>query len=211
VASGGKIESIRVEHPVLGAAVSIFDNRRQALGSLIVYQAFALLGVLGVYIGGSDLAGGSALLGWAEVAGGLVVAIYSVRAVLIAARRLRHPTALVIGTDGFEYSGGNGPVGWDEVASISDPVPPPRVPKALRVHLQDPDDYVARHALSPVARVMLRISRYDLLLGRDTLMPVESVHVLMGKRLAEYRQTRHDGAAAPASGAPKRRRASLRH
>jgi hypothetical protein len=211
VASGGKIESIRVEHPVLGPAVSIFDNRRQALGSLFAYLAFALLGILGVYIGGSDLASGSDLLGLAEVAGGVVLGLYSVRAALTAARRLRHPTALVIGTDGFEYFGGNGPVGWDEVASISDPVPPPRVPKALRVHLQDPDDYVVRHALSPVARVFLRTSRYDLLLGRDTLMTVKQVHALMGKRLAEYRQARHDGAAAPASGAPKRRRASLRH
>lgn len=211
MASGQKIASIRVEHPVLGPAVSIFDNQRQALGSLFAYLAFACLGLLGIYIGGSDLAGGSTLFGWAEVAGGLVLGLYSVRASVIAARRLRHPTALVIGTKGFEYSGGHGPVGWDEVASISDPIPPPRVPKALRIHLDDPVDYVVRHSLSPFDRVMLRMSHDDLPLGRDTLMPIAEVHALMTKRLAEFRGARQDQADALRARAPKRRRASLRH
>ena len=195
---------------MLGPAVSIFDNRRQALGSLFAYLAFACLGLLGLYIGSSDLAGGSALLGWAEIAGGVILGLYSVRAAVIAARRLRHPTALVIGTEGFEYTDGHGPVLWDEVASIGDPVPPPRVPKALRIHLDDPADYVVRHKLSPFARLMLRLSRDDLPLGRDTLMPIAEVHALMTKRLAEFRGGGGQ-ADAPRARAPKRRRASLRH
>ncbi len=211
MAADRKGASIPGKHSVLGPAVSIPDDRRQALGSLFAYLAFALIGLMGLYIGRTDLDGGSALLGLGEIAAGLVVVVYCVRAVIAAAGRLRHPIALVVGRDGFEYFGGDGPVSWEEVAAIGDPVPPPRAPKALRVHLQDPADYVVRHAMSPVARVILRIHRNDLLLGRDTLMPVEAVHALMCKRLAEYRRGPLEESETPPVRAPKRRRAALRH
>jgi hypothetical protein len=180
-----------VEDAVLGPAVEIYNDRRQAWGSLTLYLAFVLLGIVGVFIGRGDLASGSATLGWAEVAGGVVLSLYSIRAVVAAAGRLRRPAALVVGRDGFKYAAGNGPVRWNEVEAVSDPDSPPHQPAMLRIQLIDPDDYVARHALSPVARMLLRAHHYDLFLGRDMLMPIGAVQALMRERLAESRQTQH--------------------
>ncbi len=199
-----QIDSISVEHPVLGTAVSIYADRRQALGSTFVYLAFVLLGILGLFLGQSDLASGSAVLGLAELAGGVVLGLYSIRAALAAARRLRNPLTLVVGTEGFEYVGGNGPVRWDEVATVSDPAFRPGRPATLKVQLNDPGDYVVRHALSPVARVMLRVNHHDLVLGRDAVIPVEDAQALMRERLAESRVA-DGGSEEPQARAPKRR------
>jgi hypothetical protein len=204
VTTSPQIDSISVEHPVLGTAVSIYADRRQALGSTFVYLAFVLLGILGLFLGQSDLASGSAVLGLAELAGGVVLGLYSIRAALAAARRLRNPLTLVVGTEGFEYVGGNGPVRWDEVATVSDPAFRPGRPATLKVQLNDPGDYVVRHALSPVARVMLRVNHHDLVLGRDAVIPVEDAQALMRERLAESRVA-DGGSEEPQARAPKRR------
>ena len=60
-----QIDSIPVDHPVLGTAVEIYADRRQALGSTFVYLAFATLGILGLVLGQSDLSGvGAPCWGW---------------------------------------------------------------------------------------------------------------------------------------------------
>jgi hypothetical protein len=111
-----------------------------------------------------------------------------------------------VGTEGFEYVGGNGPVGWDEVTTVSDPASRPGRQATLKVQLNDPGDYVVRHALSPVARVMLRVNHNDLVIARDAVIPVEAAQDLMRKRLAESRPVAHDAAAPKPARAPKRRR-----
>jgi hypothetical protein len=206
VATSRQIDSISVEHPGLGTAVEIYADRRQALGSTFVYLAFVLLGILGLFLGQSDLASGLAVLGLAELAGGAILGLYSIRAALAAARRYRNPLTLVVGTEGFEYVGGNGPVGWDEVTTVSDPASRPGRQATLKVQLNDPGDYVVRHALSPVARVMLRVNHNDLVIARDAVIPVEAAQDLMRKRLAESRPVAHDAAAPKPARAPKRRR-----
>jgi hypothetical protein len=208
--ASGQETSTPVEHPVLGPAVSIYDDRRQARASLFLYVAFFFLGILGVLLGQGDLHGGSAALGWAEIAGGAFLSLYSVRAAFIATRRLGQPIALVVGRDGFEYARGNGPVGWEEVATIGDPAAPPAKPRMLRVQLADPQNYVHRHALSPVDDILLRVHRNDLYLGNGTRMSVAAVQAMMNKRLAEFRRGGPDPVAAPASSprtrAPRGRR-----
>lgn len=206
MATNPQIDSISVEHPGLGTAVEIYADRRQALGSTFVYLAFVLLGILGLFLGQSDLASGLAVLGLAELAGGVILGLYSIRAALAAARRYRNPLTLVVGTEGFEYVGGNGPVGWDEVTTVSDPASRPGRQATLKVQLNDPGDYVVRHALSPVARVMLRVNHNDLVIARDAVIPVEAAQDLMRKRLAESRPVAHDAAAPKPARAPKRRR-----
>jgi hypothetical protein len=206
VATSRQIDSISVEHPGLGTAVEIYADRRQALGSTFVYLAFVLLGILGLFLSQSDLASGLAVLGLAELAGGAILGLYSIRAALAAARRYRNPLTLVVGTEGFEYVGGNGPVGWDEVTTVSDPASRPGRQATLKVQLNDPGDYVVRHALSPVARVMLRVNHNDLVIARDAVIPVEAAQDLMRKRLAESRHAGHDAAAPKPARAPKRRR-----
>jgi hypothetical protein len=206
VATSRQIDSISVEHPGLGTAVEIYADRRQALGSTFVYLAFVLLGILGLFLGQSDLASGLAVLGLAELAGGAILGLYSIRAALAAARRYRNPLTLVVGTEGFEYVGGNGPVGWDEVTTVSDPASRPGRQATLKVQLNDPGDYVVRHALSPVARVMLRVNHNDLVIARDAVIPVEAAQDLMRKRLAESRPVAHGAAAPKPARAPKRRR-----
>ena len=210
MATGQQIDSIPVNHPVLGPAISVYDDRRQALGVLFLYAAFFFLGILGVVMGNADLSGGSAALGWAEVAGGIFLSVYSVRAAFIAARRLGQPIALVVGRDGFEYARGNGPVRWDEVATVGDPAAPPDQPRMLRVQLVDPQDYVRRHALSPIAGIELRVHRNDLYLGNGTRLSVAAVQALMNERLAEFRHAGHDASAPKPARALKRRRRTLK-
>ena len=183
-----QIDSIPVNHPVLGPAISVYEDRGQALGVLFLYAAFFFLGLLGVVLGNADLSGGIALLGLAEIAGGIFLTLYSARAAFIAIRRLRQRIALVVGRNGFEYARGNGPVGWDEVATVGDPAAPPDQPRMLRVQLVDPQDYVRRHALSPIAGIELRVHRNDLYLGNGTRLSVAAVQALMTERLTEFRR-----------------------
>lgn len=206
-----QIDSISVEHPVLGTAVSIYADRRQALVSTFVYLAFVLLGILGLFLGQSDIASGSAVLGLAELAGGVVLGLYSIRAAFIAARRLGRPIALVVGREGFEYARGNGPVQWAEVATVGDPASPAAQPRMLRVQLVDPQDYVRRHALSPVEGIELRVHHNDLYLGNGTRLSVAAVQALMNERLVEFRRVAHGESEEPARArrrpqAPKRPR-----
>lgn len=208
MASGRKTESIRVDHPVLGPALSIYCDRRRSLGTLAAYGGFFCLGIMGVLLGQGDLLGGAALLGWAEIAGGGFLALYSIRAAVLALNRLRQPVALVVGRDGFEYARGDGPVGWEEVATVSNPGATPTKPRPLRVRLDDPEDYVRRHALSPLQRYMLRIHNNDLMIDATTLMPPAGVEAVMNERLAEFRRVRQGSgkpASAPANRRPNRR------
>ena len=203
MATGQQNVSTPMNHPDLGPSVAIHDDRSHTLGNIFLGLACLCLGPAGVYMGSGDLAGGSAVLGWAYVAGGVVLFLYGARMAFLAVARVRHRTVLVVGRDGFEAARGDGPVGWDEVATISDPASPPGDPRMVRVQLIDPDDYVSRHALGLVSRYMLRVHQDDLFLGRDMAMPVADVQALMRKRLAEFGRLAHDEAGEEASGSAK--------
>jgi len=218
VASDRQTESAPVNHPVLGPAVEIYSDRRQSWGTLSLDLAFLCVALLGVVLGYGDLSGGTTsnvgnltlppILGLAEIAGAAVIAAWAVRAASLAIARIRRPALLVVGRDGFEYLAGNGPVGWDEVESVSDPSSPDEQPRTLRVHLNDPDDYARRHNLSQIGRIVSLLSRGDLVLGREAIMPVDKVQALMRKRLAEFRG---DQSIDPISAAPVSRRPARRH
>jgi hypothetical protein len=222
VASGQQTESIPVDHPVLGPGVSIYADRRQIFGVIFLYLALIAISVVGVVLGAGDLTGGGngiatfgvpgPVVGVAEIAAAVVVSTWSIRATIFAIGRIRQPITLVVGRDGFEYVGGHGPVGWDEVSSVGEPAGRNRAPGKLTVQLADPHDYAVRHALSPFARVALRFDHYDLAVGHAIVMPLSDLQSLMRRKLADFRAVRRDRVGAPRNArearAPKRRRAS---
>jgi hypothetical protein len=217
VASDRQTESTPVNHPVLGPAVEIYSDRRQSWGTLFLDLAFLCVALLGFVLGAGDLTGGTSsvgsltippILGLAEIAGAAVVAAWAIRAAWRAIGRIRGPAFLVVGRDGFEYLAGNGPVGWDEVESVSDANSPDEQPRALKVQLKDPGDYARRHSLSPIDRAFSLLTRGDLVIGHETIMPVAEVQALMRKRLTEFRGVDRSGVAvspAAVSRTPKRR------
>jgi hypothetical protein len=174
-------------HPLLGPSVSIADDRARSRGNLLLGLACLGLGPVGVLFGSGDLAAGATLLGFMFAGGGAFLFVYGAFVAFGPARRLRYPEALVVGRDGFQLAGDE-PVGWEEVAAVSDPASPPGEPRIVRVQLIDSDEYVARHRLGLMARQALRMHGYDLFLGRDMAMPVAEVEALMRRRLAEYRR-----------------------
>ena len=186
MASGRPIESTPLVHPVLGPAVTIYCDRRQALANLFLDLAFLCVAFVGLFLGLGDVAGTN------SGAGGLTL-----------------PPILGVGRDGFAFRVGDGPVGWDEVEDIGDRSSPDDQPRNLRVELKDPGEYASRHSLSPISRILSLLNRRELVLGHDTIMPLVEVQALMRKRLSEYRGT--DSAPATVRTLAPSRPAKRRH
>jgi hypothetical protein len=165
------------------------------------------LGLAGLAMASGDLTSGNTLLGVAQAAGGLIVAVYGLMGAKIDVKRRLNPTRLLIARDGFELSTGDGPISWDEVATISDPRSPAGEPKNLRVQLADPRGFAERYALSPFARVMLRVNKGELVLGGGMARPVATVETMMRRQLAEFRRPGSDGIGSSAEGKTERARA----
>lgn len=209
MASGERTQSIAMDHPVLGRAVAIYDDRSRTRWNVFFGLGLVVIGIAGVYMGSGDLAGGNASLGWVYVGGGAFLVLWGIRGAFQSALRARNPIRLVVGKGGFVSSDWPGPISWDEVESISDPASPAGRPRMLRVQLDDPAGFAERHALSPVARFMFRANQGDLFLGRDMAMPVVEVETLMRRQLAEFRRTGSAAVAAPVrTTAPRGRRPS---
>ena len=80
-------------------------------------------------------------------------------------------------------------------------------PGAVRIQVNVPDEFAARHELSLPASFMLRINDGALYVARGALMPTAGVLDLMNERLAEFRRT-HKPNPAPA---PSIKRRTSRH
>jgi hypothetical protein len=165
------------------------------------------LGLAGLAMASSDLSSGNTLIGVAQAAGAVVVAVYGIISARIDLKRRSRPALLLIARDGFELSTGPGPVSWDEVATIGDPRSPDGDPKNLRVQLDDPIGFADRQGLSPVGRLMLRVNRGDLVLGSGMALPVATVEAMMRKQLSEFHHSESDGTGSPSESGAKRIRA----
>lgn len=210
MASSERIPSTQFDHPVLGQAVAIYDDRAATRWNFLFGLGLVVVGIAGVYMGSGDLAAGSATLGWVYVGGGVFLVLWGIRGAFQAARRIRHPIRLVVGKRGFEYSDGPGPIMWDEVATVSDPASPDGRPRMLRVQLEDPAGFAERHVLSPMARFVFRANQGDLFLGRDMALPVVEVESLMRRHLAEFNRSGPAEESTPVRAAPRGRRPSRR-
>ena len=203
----------KTRHPVLGPAVAIHDDRRRTWSRIGFEVAMVPLGLAGLAMASGDLSSGNTVIGVAQAAGGVILGVYGILSARIDVRRRLNPIRLLVARDGFELSTGQGPISWNEVASIGDPRSPAGDPRNLRVQLDDPSGFADRQRLSPVARVMLRVNRGDLVLGAGMTKPVATVETLMRRQLAEFRSsgseepgsseaTRPERASAPG---PRRR------
>ncbi len=210
MASDQQAVSKSMKHPGLGPSDAIYDDHSKTRGGLFLALFLTCLGPIGILMGLGDFSdGGFVALGVFYVGSGVILGLYGLWHAYLAVMRLRSQFALIVGRDGFEVPSGDGPVGWDEVDTVSDPSAPPGAPETVRVQLADPGDYAARHSLGLVNRYLLRARKGDLVLGRDMSMPVADVQGLMRQRLAEFGRLRHDGSkddAGPAgrpSGQPR--------
>jgi len=202
VASDQPSES-RMRHPTLGPALAIHDDRRRTRWRLGFWILMIPLGITGIFIGRGDLDSGNTTLGYAQIAGAIVLAVYAAVAAATDFQRARSAIRLFIAKDGFELSTGDGPISWDEVATISDPHAPNGDPKIVRVQLDDPQGFPGRQSLSPYGRLMLTINRGDIVIGSGMAKPVLEVETLMRKQLAEFLRAESAGpeAAAPSTAA----------
>jgi hypothetical protein len=196
----------KTRHPALGPAVAIHDDRRRTWWRLCFEIAMLPLGLAGLAMAKGDLEAGNTLLGVAQAAGAVVLAVYGLLAARIDVKRRSNPIRLLIARDGFELSTSQGPISWDEVATISDPRSPAGDPRNLRVQLDDPRGFAERHALSPFARLMLRVNRGDLVLGSGMAKPLATVETMMRRQLAEFRHPGSDGSGSSAESKPERAR-----
>jgi hypothetical protein len=206
VASVQQSES-KTRHPILGPAVAIHDDRRRTWWRIGFEVAMVPLGLAGLAMASGDLSSGNTVIGVAQAAGGVILGVYGILGARIDVRRRLNPIRLLVARDGFELSTGQGPISWDEVASISDPRSPEGDPKNLRVQLDDPGGFAERQRLSPIARVMLRINKGDLVLGAGMAKPVATVETLMRRQLAEFRRSGSEGPGSSDTTQPERARA----
>lgn len=216
MASARPIES-KTSHPVLGPAIAIGDDRGRTKLRVLFDIVLVPIGILGMLLGRGDLASGSMALGVAQVAGGVIVAVYGLRGAVVDAQRLAYPIRLVIARDGFELLPGRRPIpwlelfpsrhpiSWDEVETIGDTRAPAAQPRTLRVKLRDPNGFAERKALSAFARITLRVNRGDLVLGSGMGESIVKLESLMRRRLDESHRS-----ASEAAGAPERARESKR-
>jgi hypothetical protein len=197
VAADHPIES-KTRHPLLGPGVAIYDDRRTTRARFIIYILLIPLGIFGVFLGRGDIATGSTLFGVAQIAAGIVVVVYSIRAAFIDSQHLANPIRLVVARDGFELAPQphrikgleqfpcQHPISWDEVATIGDRKHP-NTPRTLRLQIDDPQGFADRQALPPFARLMLTFNKGDLVLGGGMAMPIARLEDLMRRYLTDFR------------------------
>ncbi|MFI5259147.1 MAG: hypothetical protein ACHQ01_06000 [Candidatus Limnocylindrales bacterium] len=199
----------KTNHPVLGPAIAIDDDTRRTKLRLIFEICMVPLGLFGAFLGRGDLASGDAILGLSYAAGGVVLALYGVRGSVLDAQHLASPIRLLVARDGFELFPGNRltswweafpsrrPISWNEVSTIGD-MKYPNAPRALRLQIDDPSGFADRQALGPIARIMLRINRGDLVLGTGMATSIPRTEGIMRRHLIDFRGGGPASARAPA-------------
>jgi hypothetical protein len=211
-ATGEQADAIEIEHPTLGPALAIYDDRRKSKRRLLTAAGMGAIGGVGIVLGLGDFANGDGTGGSIFVLAGAAMLIYGASEARTTLLRFRTAFSLVVGEAGFEYAFGAGSIAWDEVASLGfERVARRGKPGAIRVQVKEPDEFAARHELSLPASLMLRINDGALYVARGALMPAGAVLELMSARLAEFRTTHKQAlpaAAAPAPGRSIKRRTS---
>ena len=192
------LDAIEIDHPTLGPALAIYDDRRKSRRKLLTASGMAAVGAIGVILGLGDFANGDGTGGSVFVLAGGALLTYGINEARATLMRLRTAFSLIVGETGFECAFGMGSIAWDEVASVGFERGARRgKPGAVKVQVKVPDEFAARHELSLPASLMLRINDGALYVARGALMPAAGVLDLMNQRLAEFRLA-HKPVPAPA-------------
>lgn len=177
-----------IEHPTLGPAVAVYDDRGKTLRNLPLSAGMAVAGAVGLVLGIGDLPGGDRM--WAvliTIAGAALLA-YGLNELWSTLWRLRSPARLVVGKRGFGCSITPDPIKWDEVESVGFERVARGKPNAVMVKLADPAGFGRAHRLSLRARLMLKLNAGSLYLGRGTRVPADRILDLMSDSLSAYRR-----------------------
>jgi hypothetical protein len=199
-----------LEHPGLGSATAILDDRAKTRRELLIGIACAAVGLLGVSMGIGDTTSGDGL-GALFGVGGLVLVLYGLNQIRVFAARMVRPVRLVVAERGFDFPSSPGPIAWDEVATIAfEDARGEEEPSALQARVRKPEEFAERHALTDRARI--RLLRRDgwIAIGGGMAMPLEEVLRMMKERLAEAHGNGRAG-QTPAAAARARTGRTSRH
>jgi hypothetical protein len=184
VAAKTDVDSIEIEHPALGPAVAVYDDRRNTRKTLITSVIFILAGALGTVLGLTDLPGGKdRLTNIMILVAGIGLIAFGVNETLSMWWRLRSPVRLLVGKRGFGCSITPDVIRWSEVDSIAFERVARGKPKAVRVKLADSAAFTQRHELTRRARWMLKLNDGSVYVGRGTKVAPETILDLMSERL----------------------------
>lgn len=185
-----------VDHPTLGPATAILDDRARTRRSIAIAAVTAAVGMLGIVMGIGDWTNGDEV-GLVFILTGLILILYGLNQARVGAARMLRPVRLVVAQGGFEFAAGPGPIAWDEVAAVSyDEVPPRETePNALRARVRAPDEFARRHSFTERARLRLQDRDGWIAIGGGMAMPLEQVLAMMKDRLDESRAGRRSAPA----------------
>jgi hypothetical protein len=159
------------DHPALGRAVAVLDDRRRTLRTLGAGVFWVAVGLLGVAMGVGDTTGGDNV-GIPFGIFGALVTLFGVNEVRVNLLRLTTPVRMIVGERGFAVAGGPGPILWASVEEV-DLAYGRRDPRAnaIRVRLRADDGGEGRW----------------ISVGAGTTAPPEDVAAFMRDRLASVR------------------------
>jgi hypothetical protein len=168
-----------LDHPTLGPALAILDDRRRTRRNLALGALWTAVGALGVSMGIGDTASGDGI-GFLFGLAGLVVMLYGLNEIRLNALRLLRPVRLIIGDRGFAFATGLAPIMWQDVSAVElsvgqrDPQP-----TGIQVRVRAPGRPPQGRPAGRPAREPSRAQGEWISIGGGTAMPLRDVVELM--------------------------------
>jgi hypothetical protein len=106
-----------LDHPTLGAAVAILDDRDRTRRNLALGAVWTAIGALGVAMGVGDTTNGDGI-GVLFGSAGLIVLLFGLNEIRLNTLRLLRPVRLIVGDRGFAFATGSAPIMWQDVAAV---------------------------------------------------------------------------------------------
>ncbi len=198
-----------VEHPDLGPATAILDDRQRTKRDVWAALLSISVGLMGVYFGVTDAQkGDGTAFFWIFI--GLIVLAYGVALLRSVVVRFLQPVRLVLAESGFDYPGRPGAtaIRWDELSAADLDIPAKQTrPVGVCFQVRAPETFAERHAMSGRATRQLIAGDGWISVRGETAMPLEDVAGLMQERIQAAKPPRLEAAST----AKRRARRTSRH
>jgi hypothetical protein len=174
-----------IDHPDLGAAIAILDNRRRTRRDLWLSLACLFAGFLGVYFGYTDAQNGDGTA-WFWMLSGLVLVAYGVGMLRSAVLRFISPIRFVFGAAAFDFAGRPGPepIRWAEVSAAELEIPAKQSrAEGICFQVRSPEAFAERRGLAPRAARRLIDGGGWISVRGETALPLDEVVDLMRERI----------------------------